>query len=33
MVDLVGVFCPLGGLMGPLGSRLGDMAPWDVDEA
>ena len=32
-VDLGGVFCPFGGLMGFLGSRLGDMAPWDVDEA
>ena len=32
-VDLGGVLRPFGGLMGPLGSRLGDMAPWDVNEA
>ena len=33
MVDLGGVFLPFGGLMGALGSQLGDMASWDVDEA
>ena len=33
MVDFGGVFRPFGGLMGSLGSQLGDMAPWDVDEA
>ena len=32
-VDLGDVFRLFGGLMGSLGSRLGDMAPWDVDKA
>ena len=25
--------CPYGGLIGPLGSWLGDLALWDLDEA
>ena len=32
-VDLGGVFCPFGGLIGALGSRLEEMASWDVNEA